>query len=96
MIRPKPAVIAMMGFARSLTNTRPTVAPEINAAIEAVIADFESQDEIILEMIFGKLRPSGKLPIEIPFSVEVFNNQFEEVPYNYKDPLYKFGHGLSY
>ena len=74
----------------------PTVAAEITTASEAIIADFESQDEIILEMIFGKFNPSGKLPIEIPSSVEAVNNQFEDVPYDSKDPLYKFGHGLSY
>lgn len=79
-----------------LTITRPTVAPEINAASKAVIADFESQDEIILEMIFGKFNPSGKLPIEIPSSVEAVENQLEDVPYDSKNPQYKFGHGLSY
>ncbi len=79
-----------------LTITRPTVVPEINAASKAVIADFESQDEIILEMLFGKFSPSGKLPIEIPSSVEAVENQLEDMPYDSKDPLYKFGHGLSY
>lgn len=79
-----------------LTITRPTVAPEINAASKAVIADFESQDEIILEMIFGKFNPTGKLPIEMPSSIEAVENQKEDVPYDSKDPLYAFGHGLSY
>lgn len=79
-----------------LTITRPTVAPEINVASKAVIADFESQDEIILEMIFGKFNPSGKLPIEMPSSIEAVENQLEDVPYDSKDPLYPFGHGLSY
>jgi len=79
-----------------LTITRPTVAPEINAASKAVIADFESQDEVILELIYGKFNPTGKLPIEIPSSVEAVENQLEDVPYDSKNLLYKFGHGLSY
>jgi beta-glucosidase len=79
-----------------LTITRPTVAPEINAASHAVIADFESLDEIILELIYGEFNPSGKLPIEIPASMEAVENQLEDVPYDSKDPLYSFGHGLSY
>jgi beta-glucosidase len=78
------------------TITRPTVAPEINAASKAVIADFESQDEVILELIFGKFEPSGRLPIEMPSSIEAVENQLEDVPYDSKDPLYKYGHGLSY
>ncbi len=75
---------------------RPPIVPDINAASKAVIADFDCQDEIILEMVFGKFNPSGKLPIEIPSSVEAVENQMEDVPYDSKDPLYKFGHGLSY
>ncbi len=75
---------------------RPPVFPEINEASKAVIADFECEDEIILELIFGEFNPSGKLPIEIPSSMEAVINQKEDVPYDSKDPLYRFGHGLSY
>ncbi len=75
---------------------RPPVFPEINAASKAVIADFECEDDIILDMIFGEFSPSGKLPIEIPSSMEAVENQMEDVPYDSKDPLYQFGHGLSY
>lgn len=79
-----------------LTITRPPVVPEIDAASKAMIADFECQDEILLEMIFGKFKPSGKLPIEIPSSMEAVRNQMEDVPYDSKDPLYSFGHGLTF
>lgn len=79
-----------------LTITRPPVVPEIDAASKAMIADFECQDEILLEMVFGKFKPSGKLPIEIPSSVEAVQNQMEDVPYDSKDPLYPFGHGLTF
>lgn len=79
-----------------LTITRPPVVPEIDAASKAMIADFECQDEILLEMIFGKFKPSGKLPIEIPSSMEAVQNQLEDVPYDSKDPLYPFGHGLTF
>ncbi len=75
---------------------RATVAPDINAASKAVIADFDCEDEIILELVFGKFRPTGKLPIEIPSSVEAVENQKEDVPYDSEDPLYPYGHGLSF
>ncbi|RKN76743.1 glycoside hydrolase family 3 protein [Ulvibacterium marinum] len=79
-----------------LTIQRPPVIPEINAASKAVIADFECEDDIILELIFGKFNPSGKLPIEIPSSVEAVEKQLEDVPYDSENPLYPYGHGLSY
>jgi len=36
------------------------------------------------------------LPLEIPSSVEAVTNQKEDMPYDSKDPLYPFGHGLTY
>lgn len=75
---------------------RPPVVPDINEASKAVIADFECEDEIILELIFGKFKPTGKLPLEIPSSMEAVENQMEDVPYDSKNPLYPYGHGLSY
>lgn len=75
---------------------RPPVIPEINAASKAVIANFECEHEILMELIYGKFNPSGKLPIEIPSSVEAVEKQLEDVPYDSENPLYPFGHGLSY
>lgn len=89
LINSKPTVTV-------LEMERPSVVPDINAASKAVIADFDCQDEIILELIFGKFNPSGKLPIEIPSSVDAVASQKEDVPYDSKNPLYSFGHGLSF
>ena len=79
-----------------LTITRAPIVPEIDAASKAMIADFECQDEIILELIFGQFNPSGKLPLEIPSSEEAVAKQLEDVPYDSENPLYEFGHGLSF
>ena len=79
-----------------LTITRPPVVPEIDAASKAMIADFECEEDIILELVYGQFSPTGKLPIEIPSTVEAVNKQLEDVPYDSDKPLYKFGHGLSF
>jgi len=79
-----------------LTLGRPPVVPEIDAASKAMIAEFEIEDEIICEMIFGEFNPTGKLPMEIPSSAEAVEKQFEDVPYDSENPLYPYGHGLSY
>jgi beta-glucosidase len=50
----------------------------------------------LMEVIFGKFNPAGKLPFELPCSWEAVKNQKEDVPYDSKNPLYEFGHGLSY
>jgi beta-glucosidase len=75
---------------------RPAVIPEINSAAKGLFADFGASDAAVLDVIFGKAKPGGKLPFELPSSMEAVRNQKEDVPYDSKDPLYKFGHGLSY
>jgi beta-glucosidase len=75
---------------------RAAVIPEISANAKALIANFGSNDRALLDVVFGKYKPGGHLPIELPSSMEAVRNQKEDMPYDSKDPLYKFGFGLSY
>jgi beta-glucosidase len=75
---------------------RAAVIPEISAKAKALIADFGASDAAVLDVIFGKYKPGGHLPIELPSSMEAVRNQKEDLPYDSKQPLYKFGFGLSY
>jgi len=75
---------------------RPAVIPEINAAAKGLLADFGASDAAVLDVIFGKDKPGGHLPIELPSSMDAVRAQKEDVPYDSKSPLYKFGFGLSY
>ncbi|HUB59720.1 MAG TPA: glycoside hydrolase family 3 N-terminal domain-containing protein [Puia sp.] len=75
---------------------RPAVIPEISAKAKGLLADFGASDAAVLDVIFGKARPLGHLPIELPSSMAAVRAQKEDVPYDSKDPLYKFGFGLSY
>jgi beta-glucosidase len=75
---------------------RPAVIPEISGKAKGLLADFGASDAAVLDVIFGKYKPGGHLPIELPSSMEAVRNQKEDVPYDSKDPLYKFGFGLSY
>lgn len=75
---------------------RPAVIPEINEASGALIADFDCSDEIIMGLIFGEFNPQGKLPFEMPSSMDAVRKQKEDVPYDSENPLYDFGFGLTY
>lgn len=75
---------------------RPAVIPEISANAKALFASFGSNDRAFLDVVFGKYKPQGRLPIEMPSSMDAVRNQKEDMPYDSKDPLYKFGYGLSY
>ena len=75
---------------------RPAVIPELDENAAAIIGNFSAEQDIVLEAIFGEFAPTGKLPFELPRSMEAVRNQFEDVPYDSKEPVYKFGHGLTY
>jgi beta-glucosidase len=75
---------------------RPAVFPEINAAAKGVFGEFGASDAAVLDVVFGKAKPQGKLPFELPSSMEAVRGQKEDMPYDSKDPLYRFGFGLNY
>jgi beta-glucosidase len=75
---------------------RPAVIPEIAEKSAGLMGNFGASDRALLDVIFGKGKPEGRLPFELPSSMEAVRNQFEDVPYDSKDPLFKFGFGLSY
>ena len=75
---------------------RPAVIPEISAKAKGLLADFGASDAAVLDVIFGKDKPGGRLPIELPSSMAAVRAQKEDLPYDSRDPLYKFGYGLSY
>ncbi|MBA3074580.1 MAG: glycoside hydrolase family 3 protein [Anaerolineae bacterium] len=75
---------------------RPAVFPEINAAAKAVLGEYGASDEAVLNVIFGKAKPIGKLPFELPNSMEAVHNQKEDLPHDSENPLYEYGFGLTY
>ncbi len=72
------------------------VIPEIAAESAALIANFGANDAAVLDVIFGRFAPTGKLPFELPSSMEAVRNQKEDVPYDSEHPLFPFGYGLTY
>lgn len=75
---------------------RPAVIPEISAAAKALLVDFGASDEAVLRVVFGKAGPEGRLPFELPSSMDAVRKQKPDVPYDSQDPLYPFGFSLTY
>ena len=88
-IEQKPGIVG-------ITLQRPALIPEITGAAKGLLADFGAEDRVFLEAVFGKFNPSGRLPFEMPSSQEAIEMQMEDVPYDSEDPLFEFGHGLTY
>jgi beta-glucosidase len=92
----KPIILVTFGG-------RPRIITEIAENAAAVVLGFLPGMEggaAMADILYGDVNPSGKLPISYP------RNTNAVVPYDYKpievfesnryDPLYPFGHGLSY
>ena len=75
---------------------RPAILSELNDLSDALIGTFGVNDEVIHEIINGKTNPSGRLPFELPSSMSEVEEQFEDVPDDTANPLYKYGYGLSF
>ena len=75
---------------------RPAVLTELKDMSSALIGTFGVSDEAMLDVVFGKHNPSGKLPFELPSSMAEVEAQLEDVPDDTANPLFPYGWGLSY
>lgn len=75
---------------------RPTILTPVNEVAAALIVEFGTSDEVLVDLLSGKRKPEGKLPFELPSSWEAVEKQLEDLPYDTENPLYPFGHGLGY
>jgi len=88
LIEQKPSVVVANLY-------RPSVLTEISEQCGALMADFDTSDEVLADVLFGKRKAEGKLPFELPSSKDAVEKQMEDVPYDSENPLYPFGFGLS-
>jgi beta-glucosidase len=65
-------------------------------SVPAVFAVFGAIDAAILDVVFGKYSPTGKLPFDLPGDMPSVLAQAADVPFDMDDPLFKFGFGLTY
>ena len=75
---------------------RPAILTEIADGAAALVASFGAGDAALLDLVFGRFEPGGKLPFELPSSMDAVLRQLPDVPYDSEAPLYPFGHGLTY
>jgi beta-glucosidase len=75
---------------------RPAILDDIKKLSSSLIGTFGVSDRIMFEGIFGEFSPTGKLPFEIPSSMESVLNQKEDVPDDSLNPTYEMGYGISY
>ncbi len=75
---------------------RPAILTAVVGKAAAVVVNFGSSDEALMAVVTGKAKPEGKLPFELPRSMEAVRAQKPGVPDDSPDPLFKVGFGLGY
>jgi len=86
----------------SISITNPMVFGEFEKEVDAIIGEFGVQVDAQLDIISGKVEPSGLLPMQMPLNMSVVEKQFEDKPHDmkpYKDAqghVYDFGYGLNW
>ena len=89
VLRTKPTVVTFF-------LDHPAAVPEIVADSAALLVEFGAADEALLDVIFGKFRPTGKLPFNLLASSAGGRRTKEGRANTTAEPLFRFGHGLSY
>ena len=88
LARAKPTVLV-------LHLDRPTVMPELVEECAGVVAVFGASDAAVDDVLRGRVRAEGRLPFELPRSMEAVRAQQPDVPHDSEDPLFPIGYGLE-
>jgi beta-glucosidase len=75
---------------------RPLILTDVVRLADAVLANYGVSDEVLLETIYGKRSPGGRLPFELPSSMRAVEAQYEDVPDDSARPLFPRAFGLLY
>jgi beta-glucosidase len=73
---------------------RPAVLTPLLPLTSALVGSYGTSDEALVDALTGAIVPVGRLPFDLPRSMEQVRQHGEDVP-GYDDPLFAFGHGLS-
>lgn len=91
----KPVVVV-------LNTGRPMVVSEFEKAADALLLTFSIGNQAVLDIVSGKVEPSGLLPMDLPVSMKAVEEQMEDVSHDYecyKDAdgnIYKFAFGMNW
>ena len=75
---------------------RPAILTPIVAEARAIVANFGVSDAALIDVVTGRAQPEGKLPFELPRSMEAVETQRSDVAHDSVRPLFPFGFGGRY
>lgn len=73
---------------------RPAILTPVLPVASVVVGSYGTGDGALLDALLGRIPPRGRLPFDLPRSMEQVRAHCEDVP-GYDDPLFPFGHGQA-
>ena len=73
---------------------RPAILTNVQHSASVILVNYGASDAAVLDVILGKAKAKGRLPSELPRSMEAVEAQDPAVPDDSRDPLYARGAGL--
>ncbi|MBN1625247.1 MAG: glycoside hydrolase family 3 C-terminal domain-containing protein [Deltaproteobacteria bacterium] len=95
LMKDKPVIV-------SVTVSNPMVFSEFEKAADAIVVNFNVQDQAVLDILSGAAEPSGLLPMQMPADMKTVEEQFEDVPHDMlchmdsEGNIYDFGFGMNW
>jgi beta-glucosidase len=95
VMKDKPVIV-------SIAMSKPMVFSEFEKEANAILVNFEVQDQAILDIISGISEPSGLLPLQMPINMKTVELQKEDVPFDMtchtdtEGNTYDFAFGLNW
>jgi beta-glucosidase len=77
-----------------VTIDRPAILTPLVADAAAIVVDYGSSPGAVIDALTGRVRPEGRLPVELPRSMAAVRASREDVPSDTGDPLFPVRHGL--
>lgn len=71
---------------------RPAILTPLVPLVRTLIADFGASDDALFDALTGRERPVGRLPFELPRSMDAVRAQKPDVPHDSPSPLYPVGY----
>ena len=88
------AVLRTVPTIVEITLERAAVIPELAEHASTLVAGFGASDAAVLDLVFGRVTPGGRLPLELPSSMDAVGRQCPDVPYDSEAPTFTFGAGI--
>lgn len=89
------AAAAKIPVVLSIFLDRPAILTEVIDKTGAILANFGASDRAVLDVVTGKVRPNGRLPFELPSSMEAVDQQDPARSDDSIHPLFPIGAGLG-